>query len=120
MNKKHFILFINVSFFVFLFTWAQGYSTEYVNAYNYTYSKWITTAQTINKANMDGTLTRIAMAKMISNYAINVLWLKPDTSKSCSFLDVSNKLDSDYDYWVTKACQLWLMWIWDDWKETDY
>ena len=86
------------------------YSDEMNNAYEFAYDNWITTINTIDKARMNGTLTRIEMAKMLSNYAINVLWKTPDTSKQCNFLDISNSLDAKYDYWVTKACQLGIMW----------
>ena len=51
------------------------------------------------------------MAKMLSYYAINVLWQKPDETRINKFNDVSNKLDKDYDNWVTLAYQLWIMWI---------
>ena len=61
---------------------------------------------------MNGSLTRIAMAKMLSNYAINVLWIDDfNTNKNCTFNDISSALDKKYDYWVTKACQLEIMWI---------
>jgi hypothetical protein len=50
-----------------------SYTAEQQSAYNYAYDQKITTASSIEKANMDGQLTRIAMAKMISNFAINVL-----------------------------------------------
>jgi len=46
------------------------------------------------------------MAKMISNYAINVLNKSVDTSKECNFTDVSGELDAKYDEGITKACQL--------------
>jgi hypothetical protein len=49
------------------------YSDELVQAYNYAYKNRITTMDNIEKANMDGKLTRVAMAKMITNYAINIL-----------------------------------------------
>ena len=52
------------------------------------------------------------MAKMLSNYAENVLWMNDfNTRRNCTFSDVSSSLDASYDYWVTKACQLWIMWI---------
>jgi hypothetical protein len=51
----------------------------------------------IEKADMNGQLNRIAMAKMLSNYLINILKREPDTSKTCSFSDVSTDLDSKYD-----------------------
>jgi hypothetical protein len=60
---------------------------------------------------MDISLTRIQMAKMLSNYAINVLWQVPDVSKwTVKFSDVTDKTNKQYDYAVTKAYQLWIMW----------
>ena len=51
------------------------------------------------------------MAKMLSNYAINVLWQEPDLSKwTVKFSDVTDKMNKQYDYAVTKAYQLWIMW----------
>ena len=66
---------------------------------------------TIGQANMDGWLNRIAMAKMLSQFAMKVLWLKPDTTKQCNFSDVTPQMDSDYNNWVMLACQLWIMWV---------
>ena len=60
---------------------------------------------------MNWQLTRIAMAKMLSQYAINVLWKNPDKSRNIKFNDVSDKMDKDYNYWVTLAYQLWIMWV---------
>ena len=95
----------------FLFSVSFSYSSEEINAYNYAYENWITTMNSIENANMWWNLTRIAMAKMLSNYAINVIWLNPDTTKLCNFPDVPYSLDAQYDNWVTKACQLGLMWV---------
>jgi hypothetical protein len=65
---------------------------------------------TIREANMDAPLTRIAMAKMLSQYAINVLGKTPDTTKVVpNFPDVDAKLDADYDNGVTLAYQLGIM-----------
>ena len=46
------------------------------------------------------------MAKMLSNYAINILGLTPDTSKDCDFSDVSSNLDYQYDNGVTNLLVL--------------
>jgi hypothetical protein len=60
---------------------------------------------------MNTDVTRIQMAKMLSNYATNVLWKEPDASKwTVKFNDVTNKMDEQYDNAVTKAYQLWIMW----------
>ena len=117
--KKSLITLIPAIFLVWWFSLASNYSAEQKDAYNYAYSQKITTVSTIEKASMNGELTRIAMAKLISNFAINVLWLQPNTSIDCSFSDVSSSLDEQYNYGVTQACQLWLMWIWNDWNKTE-
>ena len=80
-------------------------------AYERAYENKITTMDTIEKANLDWNLTRIAMAKMLSQYAINILWMEPDESRIAEFSDVDENLDSEYDDWVTLAYKLWIMWI---------
>ena len=109
-------LFLSVSF-------AKIYSIEEKEAYDYSYWNNITTMDSIDNADMWWNLTRIAMAKMVSNYATNILWLVPDEDKNCYFSDVSDSLNIQYDGWVTKACQLGLMWVWieefnPNWKVT--
>jgi len=117
--KKFLITLISAIFLAWGFSLANDYSVEQKDAYNYAYSQKITTVSSIEKASMNGELTRIAMAKMIANFAINVLWLQPNTSIDCSFSDVPSLLDGQYNYGVTLACQLWLMWIWNDWNKTE-
>ena len=99
------------------------YSRELNDAYDFARSNKITTMNSIEDADMNWTLNRAAMAKMLSNYAINSLGLEPDTTKDCYFSDVSSNLDRQYDNWITKACQLGLMWVWikqfyPNWKVT--
>ena len=90
----------------------DGYTVEFHNAYNFAFKNGITTMPSIDRANMNGSLTRIAMAKMLSQYAINVLGKTPDTSKVVpNFSDVDAKLDADYNNWVTLAYQLGIMGI---------
>ncbi len=86
-------------------------STEFQQAYKFAYENWITTMDTIDKADMEWWLTRIAMAKMLSQYAVNVLWQKPANIIVPNFSDIPKELDDEYDYWVTLAYQLWIMWI---------
>ena len=92
-----------------MYAFGANYSEEEEAAYAYAYKNGITTMQTIDAADMNGSLTRVAMAKMIANYATSVLWLEPDTSAKCTFTDVTAALDAQYDNWVTNACQLGLM-----------
>ena len=89
----------------------QQFTQEFQQAYEFAKEKWITTMPTINDANMNWKLTRIAMAKMLSYYAINVLWQKPDETRINKFNDITEKLDAQYDSGVTLAYQLWIMWI---------
>ena len=100
----------------------KTYSTEFQQAYEF--AKWngITTMPTIQKANMEWKLTRIAMAKMLSQYAMNVLWQKPANIVTPKFNDVTDKMDTDYDDGVTLAYQLWIMWQnmpWNNFRPND-
>ena len=90
--------------------WTSTYSTEFQQAYEFAHENGITTKSTIESAQMNWKLTRIAMAKMLSQYAINVLGKEPDTTQNIKFNDVSDKRNADYDNWVTLAYQLWIMW----------
>ena len=88
------------------------WSTEFEQAYNFAKTYKITTTKTIEKAKMNTNITRIQMAKMLSYYAINVLWKKPDARRWIpKFNDVSNNLNNEYDNAVILAYQLWIMWI---------
>ncbi len=102
---------IEISSSTDIFELQWHFSQEFLDAYNFAYKNWITTKSSIYDAKMYSPLTRIQMAKMLSNYAINVLWKKPDVSKwVIKFDDVSSKLDKEYGNAVTLAYQLWIMW----------
>ena len=92
----------------------SSYSKEFNDAYEFAYKNAITTMKTIDAANMNWWLTRVAMAKMLSQYAINILGKNPNKSKNPNFIDITKELDSQYDNWVTLAYQLGIMWIWID------
>ena len=90
---------------------SKTHTKEENDAYSFAKSNGITTTDSIDNAKMNTELTRIQMAKMLSNYAVNVLWQEPDVSKwTIKFEDVTNKMDKQYDNAVTKAYQLWIMW----------
>jgi len=90
---------------------AENYSEEFKQAYSFAYKNGITTTNSIEKAQMDSPLTRIAMAKMLSQFAMNVLWKKPSNSIVPTFSDVSTELNEKYWWAVDLAYQLWIMWI---------
>lgn len=96
------------------FILSNGYTVEFNNAYTFAHRAWITTTNSIENANMEGKLTRIAMAKMLSNYAINILGKKPANKVVPNFPDVSKKMNEDYGWAVDLAYQLWIMWVWID------
>ena len=87
------------------------FTQEFHDAYDFAFRNGITTMPSIAEADMNGTLTRIAMAKMLSQYAINVLGKTPNTGRNISFPDVSPELDAQYNSGVTLAYQLWIMGI---------
>jgi hypothetical protein len=80
-----------------------AYSQELQDAYYWAYQQKITTKTSIDDANLDGNITRQAMAKMIVNYAENSLGKTVDVSSSCSFPD-EDEIVSDLKPYVKKAC----------------
>ncbi|MEI8091118.1 MAG: hypothetical protein WCG98_02475 [bacterium] len=84
---------------------AANYSDELQGAYDYAYGIGITTQSSIDSANMYGTLIRSHMAKMMVNYAKEVLGKTADTSVVCDFNDVANQTEEMQGY-ITEACQM--------------
>ena len=89
---------------------VEKYWLEQIKAYYWALNNWMTTQQTVKSANLWWYITREEMAKMISNYAINILWKTPDTTKTCLFID--SNINPGLVSFVTKSCQLWLMGQW--------
>ena len=112
MKNLSLFLIVILSIFFWALTFAENYSQEFQDAYNFAYKNKITTIKSIDDADMNWWLTRIAMAKMLSQYAINILWKTPDTSRKANFGDVSTQLDEQYNNGVTLAYQLWIMGVW--------
>jgi hypothetical protein len=80
---------------------------EYKTAYDFAYKNKITT-QICDETNMDTVLIRAHAAKMMSNYAMNVLDRQPDTKKKCLFDDIDSQSEEIQQY-IIIACQLGLM-----------
>jgi len=108
--RKIFVIFVVLLVFLSSMSLWVNYSSELRQAYNWAYENGITTMNTIEWARMNDWLVREEMAKMISNYAVDILWKVPDASKSCCFLD--SNINPDLVQYVTESCQLWLMWQW--------
>lgn len=111
MNIKKFLFILHFLFFISSVK-AINYSDEIIKSYDWAYDNKITTQSPIDNANIYWEITRIELAKMISNYAINVLWNNIESQDECEFVDVSKDLDEQYNFWVLKSCQLWLMGQW--------
>jgi hypothetical protein len=94
---------------------AEGIvNQEILTAYQFAYAHNITTLAPIEAAMPDGTVIRGHLAKMVVNYALNVLWktLPSKVPASCHRKDGANARESSEmkDYAV-KACSLGLMGI---------
>jgi hypothetical protein len=88
------------------------YTTEAIEAFDFASNNWIISATNIRSSDWEWYLNRISMAKILSQFAISVLWIQPDEDKYTSFYDVSEDLNRQYDNWVLLAYQLWIMWVW--------
>lgn len=96
--------------------WETQYSYEEVEAFKYAYWLWITTMCPIENARPYGYILRKELAKMISEFAIKVVWLYPNFSKSeCNLYRDISKESQELQFYMKTACQLWLMWLYTDW-----
>ena len=89
-------------------TFSSPFNKELTDAYFYGYNAKITTITDIKRANMTGILIRSHLAKMMSEYAINILGQTPNTTRKCVFSDMQNETQELQSYAI-KACQLGLM-----------
>jgi len=110
--KKLFAALAGVSLFAQTVVPSAGvfgaeYSQELQDAYNWAYSKSITTMSPIDNANMYGAITRAELAKMLANWAKDG-GATPDTSKSCTFSDTAS-VGGDLAVAIVESCQLGLM-----------
>jgi len=81
------------------------YTTEVREAYDFAFSKGITTMATIDTANMTGYLIRSHAAKMIVRYAMDILNKTLDTSKICQFSDIGAQ-SQELQTYALQVCQL--------------
>ncbi len=89
--KKQLLTIAIITLTVTSLAFAQNYTDELKSAYDYAYGINITTQSSIDSANMFGSLIRAHMAKMMVNYAQNVLGKTPDYLLPCNFSDIANE-----------------------------
>ena len=90
----------------------SNYSSELKWAYLYSYMYGITTMCPIEDANLDGYLHRNHFAKMISEFALNVLWKEPEFGKAgCEDFDDIQWDTEELKWFIKTACELNLMWM---------
>lgn len=88
----------------------QSYDQELIEAYVFARDLGITTIDNIDDTMMFNPLIRKHLAKMMSMYAVKVLWAKPDTTRNCVFADMSTE-DEEMKLYARLACQLGFMWL---------
>jgi len=95
--------------------WSE-FTDELNGAYQYACSVWITTMEPIQNADMVWPLLRKHLAKMVSEFAVNELWMAPDKEKVCEFDDMAWETKEMKKY-AEMACQLWFMGLHSDWVQ---
>lgn len=97
---------------------------EVKDAYQWAYENKITTLSPVEIANPDWYVYRWHMAKMVVNYATNVLWWKLPSNVpiECMWNDgESDRESKEISDYAVKSCSLWLMWINTEYyKPNDY
>ena len=86
-------------------------------AYLYSYVHGMTTMCPIDDANLYGYLRRDHLAKILTQYSINVLDLEPELGKAwCNDFDDIADESAEMKYFIKTSCELWLMWLESNWK----
>lgn len=96
---------------------TSKFNTEMKTAYLYAYQHGMTTICPIDDADLYWFIRRDQLAKMLTQYAINVLDLKPQAWKSgcTAYNDIANS-SAEMKYYMKTACELDIMWLESDWK----
>jgi hypothetical protein len=102
------VMWLNDRFSLLKSETHNRYDDELLQAYIFAYHFGLTNIDSIDTSNLMWKILRSHMAKMISNFAINVLEKTPDTNKACNFSDMGNQSKEMQEY-TKLACQLWLM-----------
>ena len=93
------------------------YNTEMKTAYLYAYQHGMTTICPIDDADIYWFIRRDQLAKMLTQYAINVLDLEPQAWKSgCNAYDDIADESAEMKYFMKTACELNIMWLESDGK----
>lgn len=86
------------------------YSPEINSAYQWAYQIGITTMPNIQIANMEGSVIRSELAKMITEFTMKILDKQPDLQRDCTFDDTIQETE-ETQFYIKTACQLGLMGI---------
>lgn len=108
--KKFLLLLLPL---LFIGTYVSAYlSQEQKEAYEWAYSKWITT-QPFEKANLNWYITRQALAKMIIKFYESMWWeiVYVSDPNACAFADKTS-ITEDLKPFAHAVCELWYMWVW--------
>ena len=117
MKKKLIVLFALCVVIVALFFLTKESKLSQVNiqfedelqkSFSWAYKNQITSKKTMEEANLDWKITRVEMAKMMSNFSKTILHHMPDMTKQCQFDDVE-EIEPVLKLSVIQACQFWLM-----------
>ena len=112
MKKNIIITFVILSIWLLWVSLAKSSLNESISRMN---QNWLTKFNNARDFMSSNNLRRDEASKFFVQYAKEILWLKPDTSKtSCNFNDL-DKSWPDLKTQIKESCQLWLF-QWYNWK----
>ncbi len=93
-----------------------SYSDELVESFQYAYSVGMTSMCPIERANLNGNLLRMHLAKMLVEYWVRIIWIYPNLEKKwCDSFDDMSWESEEMQFYVKTVCQMELMWLESDW-----
>lgn len=108
--KRIFNFICTIGIMVFsVISYSFAYTQEQTEAYNWAYQNKIISQPNIRDANLNWTVTRQTLAKMVINYMENAVGIAWDLSDLCSFTD-EYKITNDLKYYTKRICAYKIMW----------
>ena len=87
-----------------------SYQDELQQALDYAYRVWMVTHWNFYKARLNDKIKRKELAKIITIFAIKIMWKQPNLKKDCNFNDITWE-SLELQWYMKLSCELDIMWI---------
>lgn len=91
---------------------------EEQKSYELLKEQWITNSETIEKSRLNDKITRAELSKILVLFKTKLIdkEIKKEELNTCSEYQDTQHIFWDLKPYIQFSCNLWIMWVWSDWK----